>query len=177
MNVTRASVPRWLACAGLMVVATVAHAGDKFPKCFDAAREGDCVVVTVNGQKAVRLTRKTKKALEALGALRAAGDSTRYEIPQPIRGELSVEAAWLPEAAPYFGAPDVTVMVYALEGQDLDTRPELSSDPTVQIGGSAAVTRSDVLQDNTLPPGKYLLSVRASGSNWDRQTLFFQVVD
>ena len=39
------------------------------------------------------------------------------------------------------------------------------------------VTRSDVIQGNKLPAGKYLLSVRVSSTNWDRATVFVQVVD
>ncbi len=34
-----------------------------------------------------------------------------------------------------------------------------------------------VIQSNTLPAGKYLLSVRVAGTNWDRQTVFVHVVD
>ena len=34
-----------------------------------------------------------------------------------------------------------------------------------------------VIQRNKLPAGKYLLSVRVSSTNWDRATVFVQVVD
>ncbi len=80
----------------------------------------------------------------------------------------------------YFGAPpQLTVHVLPLEGQSLDTRPELSSDSSVRAGGSAVVTRADVVQGNRLPPGKYVLTVRVHGSkqNWDRQTFFVQVAE
>jgi hypothetical protein len=177
MTISRSSAPLWLACAAVMA-ATAAQAGEKLPKCFDAMREGDCVAVTVNGQRSVKLTKSTKKMLKELGALEWGGDTTKYEVPEPVRGDLEVDASWLPEAVPAFGAePEVSIRVLTLEGQDLDTRPELSADSSVQIGGSAVVTRSDVIQGNRLPPGKYLFSVRLRGSNWDRQTLFVQVVE
>jgi hypothetical protein len=161
----------------LLMTAAVARADD-FPKCFEAARDGHCVAVSVNGQKTVRLTRKTKKMLKELGALSPGGGDTRYEVPLPIRGALELQADWLPEAVAYFGArPEVSVHVFPLEGQSLDTRPELSADSSVQAGGSAVVTQADVIQGNRLPPGKYVLTVRVHGSkqNWDRQTLFVQI--
>jgi len=177
MKISRRSAPLWLACAAL-IAATAARAGEKYPKCFDASREGDCVAVTVNGQRSVKLTKSTRKMLKALGALEWGGDTTKYEVPEPVRGDLEVDADWLPEAVQYFGAgPEVRVMVMPLDGQELDTQPQLSADSSVQIGGSAVVTQSNVIQGNRLPPGKYLLSVRLSGNNWDRQTLFVQVVE
>jgi hypothetical protein len=166
----------------LLLTTAAAHAGE-FPKCFDASRDGHCIAVSVNGQSTVRLTKKTKKMLEAIGGVSVGGGDTRYEVPQPISGELALRAEWLPEAVGYFGVPpEVTIHVLALEGQQLETRPELSSAPSVRAGGSAVVTQADVvqsntLQSNTLPPGKYVLTVRVSGArqNWDRQTLFVQV--
>ena len=111
-----------LALQGTLVLLTAAaaQAGEKFPRCFDASRDGHCVAVTVNGQKTVRLTKKTKKVLEALGGLSPGGGDTRYEVPQPVRGDLVLHADWLPEAVAYFGSPpEVTVHVLPLERQDL----------------------------------------------------------
>jgi hypothetical protein len=104
----------------LVLIMAAAHADDKFPKCFNASREGHCSAVQVNGQRSVRLTRNTKKMLEGLGGLK-------------------------------FG----------------------------QFETSAVVTQADVVQGNRLPPGKYLLQIRLSGSkqNWEQQTLFIQVVE
>jgi len=66
--------------------------------------------------------------------------------------------------------------VRPLEGQSLETRTELSAAPGVRVEGNAAVTRSEVVEDNRLPPGKYLLSVRLAGPrNWDRQVSYFEV--
>jgi len=164
----------------LLTAATTTQAGEKFPKCFDASRDGHCVAVTVNGQKTVRLTKKTKKMLEALGGLKPGGGDTKYEVPLPVRGALELQADWVPEAVAYFGPqPEITAHVLPLEGQSLDTRPELSTAPSVRAGGSAVVTQADVIQGDGLPPGKYVLTVRVHGSrrNWDRQTLFVQVLE
>ena len=107
----------------LVLTAAAAHAGEKFPKCFSASREGHCVAVRVNGQNTVRLTKKTKKTLEARGSLNFGNCDARYEVPMPVRGDLDLRFDWIPEAAGYFGAPpEVQVNVYPLEGQSLETR-------------------------------------------------------
>ena len=164
----------------VLIIAAAADAQEKFPKCFNASREGHCSAVQVNGQRSVRLTKQTKKMLESLGGLKFGQFETRYEVPQPVRGALALQADWIPEAVAYFGAPpDFSVLVRPLEGQNLETRPELSTASSVRAGGSAVVTQADVVQENRLPPGKYLLQIRLSGSkqNWEQQTLFIQVVD
>jgi hypothetical protein len=164
----------------LLVLAAVAQAGEMFPKCFNASREGHCVAVRVNGQNTVRMTKKTKKALEARGSLNFGNCDARYEVPLPTSATLDLRFDWLPEAASYFGAPpEVLVHVYPLEGQSLETRPEISTAPSIQAGGSAVVTKADVVQGDRLPPGKYVLTARVSGSiqNWDCQTFFVQVAE
>jgi hypothetical protein len=164
----------------LLLLAAAAQAGETYPKCFDASRDGHCAVVSVNGQRTVRLARKTKKMLEQKGALSPGGGETRYEVPQPVRGDLEVRVDWIPEAAGYFGAPpQVTIHVFPLEGQSLETRQEVSAATSVSAGGSAPLTVSDVVQGNRLPPGQYVLAIRVYGSqrNWDRQTLFLHVAD
>lgn len=164
----------------VLIMAATAHADGKFPKCFNASREGHCSAVQINGQRTVWLTKNTKKMLEPLRGLKFGQFETRYEVPQPVRGALALQADWIPEAVAYFGAPpQISVLVQPLEGQNLETRPELSTASSVRAGGSAVVTQADVVQGNRLPPGKYLLQIRLSGSkrNWEQQTLFVQVVD
>jgi hypothetical protein len=168
-----------LAVTMLPAGAPAAHAADKEPRCFKDPFEGHCVAVTVNGQRSVRISKKTKNALKDLGVSRPSGE-TLYEVASPVRGALELDADWLPEAVAYFGPqPEVSVAVFPLDGQSLDTRPELSTAPSVQAGGSAVVTQADVIEGNRLPPGRYVLAIRVYGSkkSWDRQTLFVQVAE
>ncbi|MHB1045180.1 MAG: hypothetical protein ACYC4P_04145 [Thermoanaerobaculia bacterium] len=155
--------------------ALTAEAGP--PGCFSPSREGHCIVVKVGGQPTVKLSKETKKMLEPLGGLRFGGGETHYEFASPVRGALEVHAEFVADAGEYFGGPpEVSLHVRPLEGQSLETRPELAAAPNVRIEGGAAVTRSEVVEDNRLPPGKYLLSVRLAGSrNWDRQVSYFEV--
>ena len=55
---------------------------------------------------------------------------------------------------------------------------EVHAEESVRVGGQAALTRRDVLEENRLPAGRYLLAVTLSGrSNWDRHVLYFEVKD
>lgn len=61
------------------------------------------------------------------------------------------------------------VHVYPLDGQVLDTHKELSTASSVRAGAAAVVTQADVIEGNRLPPGRYVLTARVSGSRrgWD----------
>ena len=174
-----------IAGLGMLVLftATAAHAAETLPKCFKDSYEGHCVAAEVNGQKTVRMTKKTKKLLkefDALGSRPFGNCSAHYEVPAPIRGGLDLRFAWLPEAVAHFGpGAEALVHVYPLDGQSLDTRPELATAPSVRAGGSAVVTQADVIEGNRLPPGKYVLTARVSGSRrgWDCHGFVVQVAE
>ena len=167
----------------VLFTAAAAHAAEKLPNCFKDSYEGHCVTAEVNGQKTVRMTKKTKKLLkefDALGSRPFGNCSAHYEVPSPIRGGLDLRFAWLPEAVAHFGAgAEALVHVYPLEGQSLDTRPELSTAQSVRAGGSSVVTQADVIDSNRLPPGKYVLTARVSGSRlgWDCHGFVVQVAE
>ncbi len=164
----------------LLAVAAAAHAADKPPRCFKDMYGGHCVAAEVNGQKTVRLSRKTKKFLKERGTSGLGNCEVEYEVPTPVRGDLEMSFAWLPEATGYFG-PDAetSVHVFALDGQSLDTRPEISAAPSVRSHGSAVVTQADVIEGNRLPPGRYVLTARVSGSRqgWDCHKFVLEVAE
>lgn len=167
----------------VLFTAAAAQAAEKLPSCFKDSYEGHCVTADVNGQKTVRMTKKTKKLLkefDALGSRPFGNCSAHYEVPSPIRGGLELRFAWLPEAVAHFGpGAEALVHVYPLEGQSLDTRPELSTAQSVKAGGSSVVTQADVIDSDRLPPGKYVLTARVSGSRrgWDCHGFVVQVAE
>jgi len=152
------------------------------PDCF--ARQGYCILVEINGQPTVKLTGTTKKRLRELDK---ASDSalvshdvkeTRYELAAPIRGTFAVKANMVKGSDSWFGTTieNVDVMVLPLQRVQINARREQMRDETVRLGGAAAVTEANVLKENRLPPGDYLMSVTLHGpKNWDRQTLLFRV--
>ena len=59
---------------------------------------------------------------------------------------------------------------------DLQARAEITTADSVRVGGAAPLVQRHVLEQNTLPPGRYLLAVTLRGrDNWDRQVLYFTV--
>jgi len=146
-------------------------------KCFP--REGHCIAAVVNGQKAVPLNKATKKALRQLEEASHYVDDALYEVPEPIRGALEVEATMVAGSQSWFGdGAGSEVQVVPLDDVDLATTQRLVAEPTVRIGGRAAVGVGNFLEDDRLPPGRYLIRVRVRGpENWDRQTIFVTVAE
>jgi hypothetical protein len=101
----------------------------------------------------------------------------RYELRRPLRGEIDVGADRVPGSESWFGAVRrVDASVVPLQKVALETRREAGSAETVRSGGEALATERDVLEENRLPPGRYLMVVTLWGEdNWDRQVLYFEV--
>jgi hypothetical protein len=145
--------------------------------CVD--RDGRCMAVMVNGQKAVKLSKSTKKIVAGMKRGQNYAMDARYEVPEPIRGALDVKADRSSDSKDWFGEGRVfEIMVVPLADVDLKTQQRLSTAEGVQISGAAPLTVENVLEGNRLPAGPYLLLVTLRGeSNWDRMTLFVQVAE
>ncbi len=145
-------------------------------KCFP--REGSCVLVTVNGQPAVKLTKKDRRQLQPYAGRPYVSDVATW-IPLPIQGELEIRADVAPGGADWFGAGvSADAAIVPLEEVSLDTSRTIGTAPSVRIGGEAVLTERLELQSNRLPAGPYLLRITLRGAdNWDRATLFFRVTE
>ena len=160
---------------GLLVLGTAVSA--KRSKCFP--REGHCVAVEVNGQASAKVAKSTKKMLKDLEDLHFYVKSTLYELPEPVNGSLEILADGVEGSEEWFGKVlDVEAQVIPLQRVELETHRERSVETTVQIGEGNPVVEEDVLDENRLPAGRYLLVVRVKGTdNWDRQVLYFEVAE
>lgn len=148
--------------------------------CVD--RDGRCMAVTINGQKAVKLDKATKKLLAGVKGnilLRHHVSEARYQIPTPIRGDLDVKADRSADSKDWFGENRIfEVMVVPLADVALKSHQQVGTADGVSIGGAAPLTLENVLESKRLPPGPYLLVVSLNGdSNWDRMTLYVQVAE
>jgi hypothetical protein len=168
-----------LVALGLLVAAADAGA---MSKCLE--RDGRCMAVTVNGQTAVKLSKRTKTLLKGLQSeadreVRYELGEARYEAPLPIRGPLAVTAERSSDSGDWFGeGRTFETMVMALDQVDLRTSQRLSTVDNVSVGGGSPLVVENVLEGNRLPPGRYLLTITLSGKgNWDRMTLYVQVED
>lgn len=167
----------WMAAAA--VLAAAADAGADM-ECVD--RDGRCMAVTVNGQAAVKLTKRTKAMLkdlwEAVPYLEGHEmREARYEVPLPIRGPLQVTADRSAKSGDWFGEDrDFETMVTPIDKVDLRTHQQVTTADGISIGGAAPLVMENVLESNRLPPGRYVLRIRLTGSeNWDRMVVYVRV--
>ena len=166
-----------LAMAGLLAAAVP---GEAMSKCLE--RDGRCMTVTVNGQTVVKLSKRTKALLKDMQAAVSyvEGDDmrqTRYEVPLPIRGPLQVAADRSADSGDWFGeGRTVRTLVRPLDQVDLKSSRQIAAAEGVSVAGAAPLVVQDVLADNQLPPGRYVLIIDLNGrGNWDRMTLYLQV--
>jgi hypothetical protein len=166
-----------VATAGLLATAAP---GQAMSKCLE--RDGRCMAVTINGQKVVKLSKRTKAMLADMQAAVSYVDGddmrqTRYEVPVPIRGPLQVTADRSPDSGDWFGeGRTVRTLVRPLDQVDLKSRQQIAAAEGVSVAGAAPLVVQDVLADNRLPPGRYVLIIDLNGrGNWDRMTLYLQV--
>lgn len=169
------------ACAAATVgLLASAAPGRAMSKCLE--RDGRCMAVTVNGQAAVKLSKRTKAMLKDMAAAVSyvEGDDmrqTRYEVPLPIRGPLVVTADRSADSGDWFGeGRSVRTLVRPLDQVDLKSTRQVATAEGVTVAGSAPLVLQDVLADDRLPPGRYVLIIDLNGhGNWDRMTLYVQV--
>jgi hypothetical protein len=166
-----------MATAGLLASTVPARA---MSKCLE--RDGRCMAVTVNGQTAVKLSKRTKAVLKSLesGADRLVAyelGQTRYEAPLPIRGPLELTADRSADSGDWFGeGRSFDTKVVPLDQVDLESTRQVAAADGVRVNGAAPLVVQDVLASNQLPPGRYLLVIDVRGrGNWDRMTLYVQV--
>jgi hypothetical protein len=166
-----------VATAGLLASAAPGRA---MSKCLE--RDGRCMAVTVNGQTAVKLSKRTKGILKDLQASVSYGEAyemreTRYEVPLPIRGPLEITADRSADSGDWFGEGrsfDTTVV--PLDQVDLQSTQQVAAAEGVKVDGAAPLVVQNVLAGNRLPPGRYLLVIDVRGrGNWDRMRLYVQV--
>ena len=147
---------------------------DRIGRCFDATIGGKPVEVIAE-----------KAEFEQLKAqLQALNDNVRdvyWIVREPVQGQIALDVVTRPNAMglPLVGEereePDVTV--YALDGQDLDSKPELVARQDVRVNGQPVVTQQETLTQDFLPPGRYAFAIKYLGrKNWDRKWVFLSVV-
>lgn len=163
-----------------LALGTVLAAGSPawaMSKCLE--RDGRCMAVTVNGQSAQKLSKRTKNLLKGLESVSYTVRETRYEVAMPVTGALELKAERSNDSGDWFGdGRAFETMVIPLDQVDLNTRQEVTTSDNVRIGGAAPVVTQNVIEGNTLPPGRYLLRITLSGrGNWDRMTLYVEVAE
>ncbi|MES2932553.1 MAG: hypothetical protein V4805_03590 [Pseudomonadota bacterium] len=152
---------------------------DRLP-CVD--RIGRCFDATIGG-KPVSVIAQKSQFLALKAELATLNDHVRevyWSVDHTVDGEVALDVVTQANTmgAEHVGAaqdePDVTV--YPLDGQDLDSKPELVARNDVLVGGQPVVTQQETLTENYLPPGRYVFAIKHIGQkNWDRKWVFVTV--
>ena len=142
-------------------------------RCFDATIGGKPVEVIADKAEFDRL-----KAL--LQTLNSNVRDVHWIVREPVPGAQALDVATrattlgLPHVGDEKEEPDV--IVYALDGQDLESESELVANSSVRINGQPVVTQQETLTQDFLPPGRYAFAIKYLGrKNWDRKWVFLMV--
>lgn len=142
-------------------------------RCFDATIGGKPVEVIADKAEFDKL-----KAL--LQTLNSNVRDVHWVVRDPVPGAQALDVA---TRATTLGLPhvgdekeDPDVIVYALDGQDLESESELVANSSVRINGQPVVTQQETLTQDFLPPGRYAFAIKYLGrKNWDRKWVFLTV--
>jgi hypothetical protein len=188
--VRRVGAP-WAAALALVCAATALPAAAQVPppsyaSFFDrlpcVQRIGRCFDATIGGVpvEVIADQAEFEKLKTLLQTLNRNVRDVHWIVRQPVAGSLALEvetranAFGLPHVGDEKEEPDVTV--YALDGQDLESKPELVADQSVRVNGQAVVTQQETLTQDFLPPGRYAFAIKYLGQkNWDRKWVFLMV--
>ncbi len=142
-------------------------------RCFDATIGGKPVEVIAD-----KAEFDTLKAL--LQTLNSNVRDVHWIVREPVPGAQALDvttratALGLPHVGDEKEEPDV--IVYALDGQDLESESELVANSSVRINGQPVVTQQETLTQDFLPPGRYAFAIKYLGrKNWDRKWVFLTV--
>ena len=142
-------------------------------RCFDATIGGKPVEVIADKAEFEKL-----KAL--LQTLNSNVRDVHWIVREPVPGAQALDVATratalgLPHVGDEKEEPDV--IVYALDGQDLESESELVAQQSVRVNGQPVVTQQETLTQDFLPPGRYAFAIKYLGrKNWDRKWVFLTV--
>jgi Protein of unknown function (DUF3617) len=172
------------------IVTTTSHAQDTLDISYESfskslpcsPRIGRCFDTTIAGIKVTPIKDKTRQAKLYQDA-RAKNSKIKpfyWELAQEVEGDKAIDIETMSNALglPHVGEEDkeADIMITPLQAQNIASKESLSSSNNVNIGGKPAVTVQNTLEQDYLPPGEYVLSIRYNGDkNWDRKEVLIKV--
>lgn len=147
---------------------------DRSGRCFDATIGGQPVVVISDKERSLELTRLAEKSNKKIRS------EIYWEVLEPVDAKRALEIKVSPND---FGMQEVgkprgklQFSIYPLDGQRLKTTPTIAQSKSVFIGGSPVSVLEHRLAQNSLPAGRYILTIRYTGEhNTDRKSVFLTV--
>lgn len=146
---------------------------DRIGRCFDASIAGQPVVVIADKQRHERISAEARQSNSQVR-------DVYWELTEPVDGKRVFEVAVGPNALgqPHVGAPagETGLMIYPLDRQKLASKQDLVTSRNVNINGRAAAAQQNTLTQDSLPPGRYVISIRYEGErNWERKSVYLRV--
>jgi hypothetical protein len=167
-------LPAILLLSGCSVISDIS--GGPHRSC-SASRHGFCFDAAVSGTPISELSASSRRDLELYREDKYVDSETFWEVSVPKGTAIAVSASANSSGEAWLGSsPTVQIVLRPLNNQKLEGQMTLSANPSVRIGGQAAVTAAKTLQSNVLPRGDYIMSLTMSGEkNWDRKTVLLRV--
>lgn len=146
------------------------------------SRIGRCFDATIAGIKVTAIKEKAKQE-QMFRDAKGKNKSVRsfyWELTQEVDGDkvLDIEtmsnAYGLAHVGEEEAEPDI--MITPLQEQELTSTQSIAPASGVSIGGKPVLTQQNTLDQEYLPPGEYIISIRYNGAeNWDRKMVYVKV--
>ena len=100
-----------------------------------------------------------------------------WTVEQPVSGKLEVQTAPNKKSADWFKGPIVArVELLPLAGQVISSIPAAQVNSKIRANGNSTISGVNVIDQKMLPPGDYLVRIRANGpGNWDLKSVFVTI--
>lgn len=146
---------------------------DRIGRCFDATIGGQPVVAIADKARHEQLTRMARESNDRVRDI-------FWEVVEPVDSvkALEVLVGSNPLGLQDVGEPkdDPDLMIFPLDNQTLQSESSLVEQSNVRIAGQPVVTQQNMLTQNQLPAGRYVIEIRYTGQNtWDRKRVFVSV--
>ncbi|CAA6816342.1 MAG: Unknown protein [uncultured Sulfurovum sp.] len=148
---------------------------------FDISKmyEGHSFDVYINNEKVVFSESSSK--LKSLDRYKGSKRSITWKLEKSILGDISINIEAIDKLKSYIGylKPNAfEVALFPLQKVQLNSKKQEEAREDVLVNSSPLLTQINLLENNHLPEGEYVLRVKVRGTeNWDRKEIYFKVED
>jgi len=131
---------------------------------------------TINDKKIVKV--EDRSVLKNLERYYAASD-VHWMVKEKLSGGIDITVNNNAISSKFIGTvgddEDLDIYVIPLGNQELNSTKEITQSKDVFVGGAPVTKTENVMTDNTLPPGAYIIKIKTIGpKNWDRKYVYVE---
>ena len=106
-------------------------------------------------------------------------DDVHWMVKEKLSGNLDIRVINNEISSKFIGTvgndEDLDIYVFPLGNQKLNSRKETIRSKDVFVGGAAVTKTENVMTNNTLPSGSYVITIKTNGPlNWDRKYVYVE---